>query len=93
MCELGAHDIMFRPQMAIKTQDLLDLISEWSKNQVPENQEPMEVCKMYFDGSLKLQGARAGMLFIAAKREQLKYVLQLLFPVSNNATEDEAMIH
>jgi ribonuclease HI len=30
---------------------------------------------MYFDGSLKLQGAGAGILFIAPRGEQLKYAL------------------
>jgi ribonuclease HI len=53
----------------------------------------MEACKMYFDGSLKLQGARVGILFIVLKGEQLKYVLQLLLPVSNNVAEYEALIH
>jgi ribonuclease HI len=48
---------------------------------------------MYFDGSLKLQGAGAGILFIALGGEQLKYALQLLFSVSNNAAEYEALVH
>jgi ribonuclease HI len=48
---------------------------------------------MYFDGSLKLQGAGAGILFIAPRGEQLKYARQLLFLASNNATEYEALIH
>jgi ribonuclease HI len=48
---------------------------------------------MYFDGSLRLQGAEAGILFIAPGGEQLKYALQLLFPASNNATEYEALVH
>jgi ribonuclease HI len=46
-----------------------------------------------FDGSLKLQGAGAGILFIAPGCEQLKYALQLLFSASNNAAEYEALIH
>jgi ribonuclease HI len=48
---------------------------------------------MYFDGSLKLQGAGARILFISPGGEQLKYALQLLFPASNNAAEYEAPIH
>jgi ribonuclease HI len=48
---------------------------------------------MYFDGSLKLQGAGAGILFTAPGGEHLKYALQLLFPASNNAAEYEALIH
>jgi ribonuclease HI len=47
---------------------------------------------MYFDGSLRLQGAGVGIFFIAPRGEQLKYALQLLFPASNNATEYEALV-
>jgi ribonuclease HI len=60
---------------------------------VPDNPKTVEVWRMYFDGSLKLQGAGAGILFIAPEGEQLKYALQLLFPASNNAAEYEALIH
>jgi hypothetical protein len=38
-CELGAHDIEFRPRTAIKTQALVDFVSEWTKQQVPDNPE------------------------------------------------------
>jgi ribonuclease HI len=48
---------------------------------------------MYFDGSLKLQGAGTGILFTAPGGEQLRYALQLSFPASNNAAEYEALIH
>jgi ribonuclease HI len=48
---------------------------------------------MYFDGSLKLQGAGAGILFIEPGGDQLKYALHLLFSASNNAAEYEALIH
>ena len=48
---------------------------------------------MYFDGSLKLEGGGAGVLFISSKGEQLKYVLQILFNVSNNEAEYEALLH
>jgi ribonuclease HI len=91
--ELGAHDIEFRPRTAIKTQALVDFVSEWTKHDVPDNLETTEVWRMYFDGSLKLQGAGAGIHFIAPGGEQLKYALQLLFPASNNAAEYEALIH
>jgi hypothetical protein len=32
---------------------------------------------MYFDGSLKLEGASAGVLLIFSTGEQLKYILQI----------------
>jgi ribonuclease HI len=91
--ELGAHNIEFWPRTAINTQALVDFVSEWTEQQVPDNPETAEVSRMYFDGSLKLQGAGVGILFIAPRGEQLKYALQLLFPASNNAAEYEALIH
>jgi ribonuclease HI len=72
---------------------LVDFVSEWTEQQVPDNPKNAEVWRMYFDGSLKLQGAGAGILFIAPGGEQLKYSFQLLFPASNNAAEYEALIH
>jgi len=48
---------------------------------------------MYFDSSLKLGGGGAGVLFISPKGEQLKYVFQILFEVSNNEAEYETLLH
>jgi ribonuclease HI len=48
---------------------------------------------MYFDGSLKLEGAGAGVLLISPTGEQLKYVLQIFWKVSNNEAEYEALLH
>jgi ribonuclease HI len=48
---------------------------------------------MYFDGSLKLEGAGAGVLLISPKGEQLKYVLKIFWKVSNNEAEYEALLH
>jgi ribonuclease HI len=48
---------------------------------------------MYFDGSLRLEGAGTRILFITPRCEQLKYALQVLFPASNNAVEYEALVH
>jgi ribonuclease HI len=48
---------------------------------------------MYFDGSLKLEGAGAGVLLISPTAEQLKYVLQIFWKVSNNEVEYEALLH
>jgi ribonuclease HI len=48
---------------------------------------------MYFDGSLKLEGAGAGVLLIFPKGEQLKYIMQIFWKVSNNEAEYEALLH
>jgi ribonuclease HI len=48
---------------------------------------------MYFDGSLNIDGAGAGMLFISPIKEQLHYVFRIYFSTSNNAAEYEAYLH
>jgi ribonuclease HI len=48
---------------------------------------------MHFNGSLKLGGGGAGVLLISPKGEQLKYVFQILFEVSNNDAEYEVLLH
>ena len=48
---------------------------------------------MYFDGSLKLGRAGAGVLFISLDGKQLKYVFQILWQATNNELEYEALIH
>ena len=42
-CELGAHDIEFRPRTAINTQALIDFVSEWTEHQVPEGPKVAEI--------------------------------------------------
>jgi ribonuclease HI len=48
---------------------------------------------MYFDGSLNIDGAGADVLFISPTKEQLRYVLRIYFPASNNTVEYEACLH
>jgi hypothetical protein len=74
--ELGALNIDFKPQTAIKSHALVDFMAEWRKNQLPTPTERPEHWVMYFDGSLKLEGAGAGVLLISPTGEQLKYVLR-----------------
>jgi ribonuclease HI len=49
--------------------------------------------KMYFDGSLNIDGARVRVYFISPSRDRLSYVLRIHFKASNNATEYEAALH
>jgi ribonuclease HI len=48
---------------------------------------------MYFDGSLNIDGARAGVYFISPSGDRLSYVLWIHFKASNNATEYKAALH
>jgi ribonuclease HI len=48
---------------------------------------------MYFDGSLNIDGAEAGVYFNLPSRDRLSYVLRIHFKPSNNAAEYEAALH
>jgi ribonuclease HI len=91
--ELGALNTDFKPRTAIKSQALVNFMVEWRENQLPTPIERPEHWVMYFDGSLKLEGAGAGVLLISPQGEQLKYVLQIFWKVSNNEAEYEALLH
>jgi hypothetical protein len=91
--ELGALTIDFKPHTAIKSQALVDFMAEWRENQLPTPTVRPEHWVMYFDGSLNLEGAGAGVFLISPTGEQLKYVLQIFWKVSNNEAEYEALLH
>ena len=91
--ELGALELKFMPRAAIKSQALVDFLAEWRENQIPAPSSILDHWTMYLDGSLKLGGGGAGVLFISPKGEQLKYVFQILFEVSNNEAEYKALLH
>jgi hypothetical protein len=91
--ELGALNIDLKPRTTIKSQALVDFMAEWRENQLPTPTERPEHWVMYFDGSLKLEGAGAGVLLISPTGEQLKYILQIFWKVSNNEAEYEALLH
>ena len=71
----------------------MDFIVGWTDLSTPVSQGPIEYWIIYFDGSLKIDGAGAGALFISPTKEQLRYVLKIYFPASNNAAEYEACLH
>jgi hypothetical protein len=73
--ELRALNINFALRKAIKSQALADFMAEWTEIQQPALDAFLDHWKMYFDGSLKLGRAGAGVLFISLEGKQLKYVL------------------
>jgi ribonuclease HI len=48
---------------------------------------------MYFDGSMNLEGAGVGVLFISPQGDHLKYILPIHYKASNNDAEYKALIH
>jgi ribonuclease HI len=91
--KLSILTIDFKPRTTIKSQALVDFMAEWQENKLPTPTKRPEHWVMYFDGSLKLDGAGAGVLLISPTDEQLKYVLQIFWKVSNNEAEYEALLH
>jgi ribonuclease HI len=91
--EVGEFDIDFCLRQAIRSKILVDFVSEWTKIQMPPPKERPEHWIIYFDGTLNLEGASAGVLLISPQGEQLKYVLHIYYKASNNGAEYEALIH
>jgi ribonuclease HI len=85
--------ISFAPRKAIKSQVLVDLMAEWVDTQLRAAPIQPKLWTMFFDGSLMKTGASAGLLFISPLRKQLRYVLRLHFPTSNNMAEYEALVN
>jgi ribonuclease HI len=90
---LSIYDIVYKPRTAMKAQALSDFVAEWTETQTPPRERELEYWTINFDGSLQLEGVGARILATSPKRESFKYVLQMHFPVSNNATEYEALLH
>jgi ribonuclease HI len=72
---------------------MVDFIVEWTDMNTPVSDNSPEHWKMYFDGSLNIDGAGAGVYFISPSGDRLSYVLRIHFKASNNATEYEAALH
>jgi ribonuclease HI len=68
-------------------------MAEWRENQLPTPTKRPEHWEMYFDSSLKIEDAGAGVLLISPKGEQLKYILQIFWKFSNNKAEYKALLH
>jgi len=48
---------------------------------------------VFFDRSLNINGAGAGILFVSPSKDKLRYVFRILFLASNNIAEYEACLH
>jgi ribonuclease HI len=91
--ELMGETISFAPRKAIKSQALVDFLTEWVDTQLPTASIQPELWTMYFDGSLMKTGAGASLLFISPLGKHVRYVLRLHFPASNNVVEYKALVN
>jgi hypothetical protein len=77
LVKLGEFEIEFCLWQAIKSQILVDFVSQWIEIQMPHPKDRLEHWILYFDGALNLERANTGVLLISPQGEQLKYVLQI----------------
>ena len=87
------HDIKYIPRTAIKSQALVDFVTEWMEVQLPTSDITHEYWMMYFDGSIMALGSGAGVVLISPNGSRLCYAICLHFSASNYATEYEALIN
>ena len=63
--ELMGYDVKFVPRTAIKSQDLADFITEWTKVQAPTPEISHEYWTLHFDGSVMAPGAGTGVILVS----------------------------
>ena len=86
-------DLTYKPRRAIKSQVLADFIAEWTEAKLPKEYGTYSNWVMHFDGSKMLAGLGAGVVLTSPTGDIVQYVLQILYTVSNNATEYEALLY
>jgi hypothetical protein len=91
--ELCPYTLGFQSRSTIKSQALVDFIVEWTDMNTPASPSSAEHWTMYFDSSLNIDGAGAGVYFISPSGDKLSYVLRIHFRASNNAAEYKAAVH
>jgi ribonuclease HI len=84
----------YQRQSAIKSQVLLDFITEWTKAQMPELPDLSNCWTIYVDGSKHVSGAGAGVVLVSPQGDKMHYILRMCFTnPSNNEAEYEAVLH
>ena len=91
--ELAAFEITYKRRDAIKSQALVDFITDWMEMPDATLMLEPEYWVMHFDGSKLLNGSGAGVLLQSPTGDKLHYVLQIHFEATNNMAEYEALIH
>jgi len=91
--ELMSETLTYAPRKAMKSQALVDFVTEWMDSQLPLAQVQAQLWTMYFDGSLMKTGAGAGLLFISPLGVHMRYVIRIHFAASNNVAEYEALVN
>jgi hypothetical protein len=91
--DIGQYDVEFIPRQAIKSQALVDIITEWTDSGLRGIDELLDHWVMYFDGSYTLKGAGAGVMLIPPEGDVLKYAIHLEFLATNNIVKYEGLVN
>jgi hypothetical protein len=89
--ELEAYTIEYKARNTIKSQALTNFIAKWMDMQTPVSDDHLEHCTMYFDGSLNIDGAGAGVYIISPSGDKLRYIFRIR--ASNNTPEYKVALH
>jgi hypothetical protein len=73
--KLIGQNITYAPRSAIKSQVLADFMAEWTEIQTPLVSIEHETWIMYFDGSVMMEGASVGLVFILPLGVRLEYLV------------------
>ena len=77
--ELCPFSLDFQSRTTVKSQALVDFIAEWTDLNEPPPLDTSDHWSMFFDGSLNINSASAGILFVLPNKDKLRYVLRILF--------------
>ena len=72
---------------AIKSQVLANFLAKWTEAELPKEYSAYSHWTMYFDGSKTLPGLGARVILTSPTSDNVRYVLQIMYADSNNATE------
>ncbi|XP_021986714.1 uncharacterized protein LOC110883213 [Helianthus annuus] len=99
--ELGALDIEYQKQIAVKGKVIADFLAEIPEGEaildpvvqdIPESSTARQTWKLYTDGSSSGKGSGAGLMLISPDEIRLMYALRFDFECSNNEAEYEALL-
>ena len=72
---------------------LTNIITEWTEVELPKEYNSYSKWIMYINDSKMLAGHWAGVALTSPTGDTIRYVLQILYTDSNNATGYEALLH
>ena len=87
------HNIRYIARTTIKSQALIDFVTEWTEVQLPTPDVTHEYWTMYFVGSILAPDSGARVVRISPDGSRLRYAIHLHFLASNNTAEYEALIN